>query len=264
MASVVLIMLVLADGYRAYITPVPADELANFFEDVAFGTDDGQNTEYVARWQDALRIYIAGDPDAAQRKELKLALETLSRLSGLSMTFDQGNMANYTVHFIKHDDLEDVANSYQPGFLSPTEPSQNVQCGGASWHNASDAEHYEYNRAIQLISTDLPQDNFFGAYIEMLVSGLPYKWNLSCLREELMQSLGLQKDSDLASPSVVNDNANHAIYSINDTILIRTLYDPRIQAGMPKAQAMEIVRETIIPELISAYKIHGEEALYQK
>lgn len=53
-----------------------------------------------------------------------------------------------------------------------------------------------------------------------------------CLLEELTQSLGLPNDSDRLRPSVFNESARLTRLSDLDRILIRTLYDPAISAGM--------------------------------
>jgi len=53
-----------------------------------------------------------------------------------------------------------------------------------------------------------------------------------CLLEELTQSLGLPNDSDRLRPSVFNETAMLTELSYLDRILIRTVYDPRIPAGM--------------------------------
>lgn len=51
--------------------------------------------------------------------------------------------------------------------------------------------------------------------------------------------------------------------TVNDKILIRTLYDRRIKPGMKRDDAVEIARE-IIPELVRAVRERGVEALYQR
>ena len=51
--------------------------------------------------------------------------------------------------------------------------------------------------------------------------------------------------------------------TVNDKILIRTLYDERIKPGMKREDAMEIARG-IIPELVRAVRERGVEALYQR
>ncbi|WNJ98698.1 DUF2927 domain-containing protein [Thalassospiraceae bacterium LMO-JJ14] len=53
-----------------------------------------------------------------------------------------------------------------------------------------------------------------------------------CLLEELTQSLGLPNDSDRLRPSIFNETAMLQKLSDLDRILIRTVYDPRINPGM--------------------------------
>lgn len=53
-----------------------------------------------------------------------------------------------------------------------------------------------------------------------------------CLLEELVQSLGLPNDSDRLRPSVFNESAMLTELSDLDRVLIRTMYDPRIEPGM--------------------------------
>jgi hypothetical protein len=51
-------------------------------------------------------------------------------------------------------------------------------------------------------------------------------------------------------------------FPLNDKILLRTLYDPRLRDGMARAQAMARV-EQIIPELLATYAREGIEGLHQ-
>jgi hypothetical protein len=65
----------------------------------------------------------------------------------------------------------------------------------------------------------------------------------------MTQSLGVWANSDLIEPSIFHSKDVTEL-SINDKILIRTLYDPRIYSGMPREDAMEMARE-IITDLVS-------------
>ena len=63
-----------------------------------------------------------------------------------------------------------------------------------------------------------------------------------CLHEEIAQSLGLTNDSDLARPSIFNDDHEFAALTVHDSLLLRALYDRRLKQGMDKTTAMPIVR----------------------
>ena len=78
------------------------------------------------------------------------------------------------------------------------------------------------------------------------------------------RAFGLFADSDVVQPSIFSpDGAKLDHLPVNDKILLRTLYDPRIERGMKREDAMEIARE-IIPGLVKAVRERGVEALYQR
>lgn len=66
-------------------------------------------------------------------------------------------------------------------------------------------------QAIVLVSTDEPYDD-----------------NGACLLEEMTQALGLPNDSELVRPSIFNERDVLNRLSLNDQILVRTLYDWRM------------------------------------
>jgi hypothetical protein len=85
-----------------------------------------------------------------------------------------------------------------------------------------------------------------------------------CFIEEITQSLGLYADSELVVPSIFSNLQLGLDYlPLNDKILIRTLYDPRIKPGMSREATMEIARE-LIPKLVQDVRWRGVEALYQR
>lgn len=71
----------------------------------------------------------------------------------------------------------------------------------------------------------------------------------SCIHEELAQGLGLSNDSPAARPSIFNDNEEFAFLTTHDELLLRMLYDPRLQSGMTAEQAAPIARR-IATELL--------------
>ena len=86
-----------------------------------------------------------------------------------------------------------------------------------------------------------------------------------CIWQGVSVGIGLYGGaSNSTIDSVVTTNGwKFGNLTLNDKIIIRTLYDSRIKPGMAKAEAMGLAR-VIIPELIAAVKKDGEVALYQK
>lgn len=96
----------------------------------------------------------------------------------------------------------------------------------------SDGASSVYSRAIAVIRAEHPRD-----------------LRQSCFHEELAQGLGLANDSPEARPSIFNDDEEFSLLTRHDELLLRILYDPRLQPGMTEEQARPIV-ETIASELL--------------
>ncbi len=66
---------------------------------------------------------------------------------------------------------------------------------------------------------------------------------LSCIHEEIAQGLGLSNDSPKARPSIFNDDEEFALLTGHDEMLLKMLYDPRLEPGMTPAEARPTVVE---------------------
>lgn len=96
----------------------------------------------------------------------------------------------------------------------------------------SDGASPVYTRAIAVIRAEHPRD-----------------LRQSCFHEELAQGLGLANDSPEARPSIFNDDEEFSLLTRHDELLLRILYDPRLQPGMTEDTARPIV-QTIVDELL--------------
>ena len=54
----------------------------------------------------------------------------------------------------------------------------------------------------------------------------------SCVHEEVAQGLGLPNDSPAARPSIFNDDEEFALLTRHDELLLRILYDRRLEPGL--------------------------------
>lgn len=66
-----------------------------------------------------------------------------------------------------------------------------------------------------------------------------------CAEEEFAQVLGPSNDDACARPSIFNDDGEFALLTDHDALILRTLYDPRLQSGMSRDEAMPLVRRII-------------------
>ena len=74
-------------------------------------------------------------------------------------------------------------------------------------------------------------------------SELPEIMRRACIHEEIAQSLGLTNDSHFARPSIFNDDDEFATLTKFDEILLRILYDDRLQPGISEKEAAQIVKQ---------------------
>ena len=93
------------------------------------------------------------------------------------------------------------------------------------------------NKAVIIIATELEDDSIS-----------------FCLQRRLTQMLGLMNNSDLIRPSVFSGWDWYLVdLSVNDRILVRTLYDKRMRVGLHRDEALEVAR-LIITELVAEAK----------
>ena len=97
------------------------------------------------------------------------------------------------------------------------------------------------------MSYHLPPGKMVKAMIVVNVA-YPSEGIKHCLLEEMIQSMGLPNDSGAISPSIFNDNESRKNLSLIDKVLLRTLYDTRMTAGMDRRDALKVAK-TIISEL---------------
>ncbi len=65
----------------------------------------------------------------------------------------------------------------------------------------------------------------------------------ACYEEELAQGLGPANDSPAARPSIFNDDQEYALLTSQDGLILKLLYDARLQPGMTAAEAEPVVRD---------------------
>lgn len=91
-----------------------------------------------------------------------------------------------------------------------------------------------------------------GSYTESVIvirGEHPDLMRLSCIHEEIAQAMGVSNDSPAARPSIFNDDEEFGLLTTHDELLLRMLYDRRMQSGMSVNQARPIA-ETIALELL--------------
>ena len=205
------------------------EQIAVLFEDVIFGSeiDPQLASTVVAKWQEPIRFAIQGRPDPRHLDFLRRHAATLSGLIGLSIEpAKPGETANITIAFV------------------PRAQMSKIQIGGVAQELI---QRLAGPGGCYFVSWQKPPGRIIGAVIVANTDRDIAEIN-HCLLEELTQSLGLPNDTDVLRPSIFSDRDKLTDLSRSDTIIVRTLYNPRLKAGTLKADALRAI-PAIIREL---------------
>ncbi len=230
-------------------TPFTADMLARNFEEIVFFNEYANalrgrgGASPLRRWQGTVRvstIFGASVPKSQQAKDsndVKNYARRLARATEHPIT--TFGTPNFIVVFASEDDRADALREAARRLPGITEQSlaplrkldQDTYCVVAAYASGRDAN--TYTAAVAVIRTENPA-----------------LLRLSCIHEELAQGLGLANDSRTARPSIFNDDDEFALLTDHDELLLKMLYDPRLQPGMSASEAAPLTR-IIARELIS-------------
>lgn len=230
-------------------TPFTADMLARNFQQITFFNEYSTAqlpagvSGSLRRWNEPIRFAVkfgASVPTSQQRTDradVAKYADRLTRATGHPVSV--GGPANFYVLFVGEDDRAEVIDSMigrLPGvgdanLSSLRNLSDDIYCAVAAYSAGSDSS--VYTAAVAVIRSENP---------DLL--------RLACIHEELAQAMGLANDSPSARPSIFNDDDEFALLTTHDELLLKMLYDPRLQAGMSLPEATPIIR-TIATELVS-------------
>ena len=81
--------------------------------------------------------------------------------------------------------------------------------------------------------------------IHINAGALPPQAVGACLLEEIFQSMGFFGETPDDPTSLLDDGVGYQELGSMDRLLLRTLYDPRLAAGMDRAEALSLAREIL-------------------
>lgn len=233
-----LLALTMASVAIAFLTAVPVqaapatatlsvDALVRYFDTIVFGSelDPKYASTVIAKWP---RNVITVSLEQRATKEylafVSAHLAALSKLTGKKFGGAKDpESAAIRILFLKRQEMAAVRGPNVDA-AAILEGAMSGGCYFLSWKK--------------------PEQDIVKALIVVNVERDPALTN-SCLLEELTQSLGLPNDSDMLRPSIFSDSDHLTELSAQDQILVRTLYDPRMTAGLPRAEALKVARTII-------------------
>lgn len=229
-----------------------SDELVAFFSDLVFGADRENAdpaTLYVKKWQQPLSINvnaIEGELVTAEdgEKELRLArskptptqvriidthLRTVIGLTGVEIDNpdETGNPVNLRIKLVPRVAMGApfLEESVDPRLLQAL--ARSGVCYLLTWADKSGA----IDRGLIVVNADLPEAELS-----------------ACVLEELSQVMGLAGESDRITPSVFNSDSQLQELTRIDRILLKGLYDERIEPGS-RPEAARAAAAQVLSEL---------------
>lgn len=233
-----------------------SQDLTDFFTDVVFGAEYkefAQGSEVVKKWVDPIRISVSSMKGEVRKKpdgsdDLKLEhqrppaypvqmiqkhLKTLVKLTGVVVE-DAKKVGKSPNFFIK---IVPRLAMHAPFLVPKADPKLLRRLAGPGvCYFLTAAIKGEIVWATVVVNGELNK-----ARIE------------ACLLEEMTQALGLPNDSDLVQPSIFNQRSTRQSLSRSDIILIASLYDEKLTAGMAVKKAIPIAAG-IISHLNAAFE----------
>lgn len=241
-------------------------KIAYDVEDDPFGIGEEQSSEsrrpHLIRWSEKITLEVFTGPDVPRSAEIdaQIFLEKLSAITGvpvaiaddfllepepegrtnLLMFMGDGAFFDLVLEETIHQGKQSEGNlaasaAYFQSFVENWHASASP-CGGTLFTEPGDdgEETGRIRAAIVMIRTDL---------IAPITQ--------SCIEEEMAQIMGLLNDDPTVRPSIFNDDAEFALMTLHDELLLRILYDDRLRPGMSPEQSMPTVRRIareLLPE----------------
>ncbi len=246
-----------SNGYlRADRNPgkLTADGLARDFMAIAMrseyslkggGTARSGRTMPLRRWETPVRIGVQFGPSvsAAQRaadlSEIRRIAARLQRASGHSVQLVDSN-PNFHVLILDDQErknarplLRSVAPSLSPAAQKAVLGMKpNIFCMVVALPGRSPSDGYR--SAVSIVRAEHSK-----------------VMRRSCMEEELAQGMGLPNDSNAAWPSIFNDDEEFGVLTRHDELLLKMLYDGRLQSGMSASAADARVKALAKDVLVS-------------
>jgi hypothetical protein len=239
LAALLLALLIAVAGCKttATSTDLADEDYVQNFRTVAFFRefDPDRREQVLTRWEGPLRVALVGDVNDRYIEYVRLHLADLTLLSGLEVSLAERADANVVV-ILSPAPFERALDTYRADYRSFFKSDRAMEAVTAQMRTEATC----YARIV----TNKAGDVITGA-MALIPTDQGRFVVRACIIEELTQAMGLFNDSDDIRPSIFNDSSPNMVLSEHDRILLRTLYDARLQPGMTWSQAEPVVRIVI-------------------
>lgn len=238
------------DGGGADV-PFTQDDLVENFVRIAlfeeYANTDGrivarQTPSVLHRWEQPVRMAVhfgeTVPPEQRQTDRANIGnyVARLSRITGLDMRLSRTN-PNFDVYIVNDEERRGLGQSISEVFPG---------IGRAALEAVTDMPRSTF---CLVFAYDPDDQGKYTRALAVIRAEHPDVLRLSCVHEEIAQGLGLSNDSPRARPSVFNDDEEFGLLTYHDELLLRILYDDRMQTGMTPETARPVAKE-IAAELL--------------
>ncbi|GER06746.1 hypothetical protein GCM10007972_12530 [Iodidimonas muriae] len=218
---------------KADMMEVSPDQLFQQFDDVVFGHEHGMENNTIRRWGAPLEVAIFSSPALDTPPPLgriQSVLTEISRITGIDVArADDNTQATLRLGYFPRRDFAALPAA-----------------------DKTDPRYHDFiNRSACLGVSNSESDRIKGGVI-MIGSDISPALQDHCLVEELVQIMGLPNDACNYQPSLFCEADHVTELTKADKALLSMLYDPRLQSGMERADALAHVREMILERVTEA------------
>jgi hypothetical protein len=187
-----------------------------------FGKDDNAEA-WVRKWISPVRVSLVNQRSSDDVRAVREALQKIQPITGIPFEFPPKTGAkNFIVRFVKLKDLKkEILKRY--GNMRELELPKGTICFA------------------------LPRGRNNIAFADIFIAAdSGNKLRDICMLHEMMHAYGLIGHHQAYGPSILYyRDIKQQHYSVNDRLLLRTLYDPTISPGMPRVEALKVANKLI-------------------
>jgi len=188
------------------------------------------------RWTGPIRMSVEfGDTVPLEQRDQDIASVSayaarLSRVTSVPISITDRN-PNFRVLFLGEDDRRAYGPRLRALIPNIAEPTLRAFV------------NLPRDQLCVVIGIFAPGQSSYTQAVAMIRAEHPSLMRAACIHEELAQGMGLANDSPGARPSIFNDDEEFALLTRQDELLLKMLYDPRLEPGMDPAAAAPVARK---------------------
>lgn len=212
--------------------PPSYERLVAQFEAVAFGSDFGTPAGFLIRWDRPPAIHVSYQDEA-------IAADTRADLADVSAIAARAGWGGFR-------EAEGPGEATLLVFMTPKSTYTETLLGLPSHADRSDMlAAAEGALCFGWLSSRGERRGVIAHAVVLIDSAMRIEQRRSCIHEEIIQAGGLLADACHYRPSLFCEADFPRPATAADEMLLRTLYDPRLEPGMTPKEAMPVARRII-------------------